>query len=110
LKISALTFVGELHILLRLVREWEHYSPQKYELFQQENLAAKLVTVAKNFFTVGHHLQNDEELVALLTDWLRTGDGSCFAKTHIEMSGLHKLEPADLLAIIQAYAQGTLLR
>jgi hypothetical protein len=41
-----------LHILLRLVEKWEHYSPNKYNLFQKENLAVKSEAVAKKFYTM----------------------------------------------------------
>jgi hypothetical protein len=69
-------------ILLKLVREWEHYFPQKYDIFQRDNLAV---------------------------NWLKTGDGSHFAKSHIESAGLHKLQ-ADCLAVIRDYSRGTIVR
>jgi hypothetical protein len=59
-------------ILLKLIREWQHYHPQKYGLFLQE----KTIAMTKKFFTVAKHLQDDEEVVNLLTNWLKTGDGS----------------------------------
>jgi hypothetical protein len=69
----------------------------------QENLAVKTIAVAKKFFTIAKHLQDDEKVVNLLTNWLKTGDGSQFSKTHIEMASLYKLESPDHLAVIQAY-------
>jgi hypothetical protein len=56
--------------------------------------------VAKKFFTIACHIQNDGELVEVLTHWLKTGDGSHFAKSHIESAGLHKLQPINRLAVI----------
>jgi hypothetical protein len=67
-------------------------------------LAIKFVLVAKKFFTITRHIQNDRELVEVLTHWLKTEDGSYFAKSHIESAGLHKLQPADPLAIIRDYS------
>ena len=76
----------------------------------RENLAVKSVGVAKKFFTMAKHLHADEEVVTLLTNWLKTGDGSRFSKSHIEMAALHKLEHVDRLAAIKAYSEGTILR
>jgi hypothetical protein len=73
-------------------------------------LAIKSVTVAKKFFTIACHIQNDGELVEVLTHWLKIGDSSCFAKSHIESAGLHKLQPADCLAVIRDYSRGTIVR
>jgi hypothetical protein len=56
--------------------------------------------MAKKFFTIAKHLQDNEKMVNLLTIWLKTGNGSRFSKTHIKMASLHKLESPDRLAVI----------
>jgi hypothetical protein len=52
------------------VEKWEHYSPNKYDLFQKENLGVKSEAVAKKFYTVARHLCLEPALVALLENWL----------------------------------------
>jgi hypothetical protein len=44
---ETLTNISDLYILLKLIREWQHYHLQKYELFLQENLAVKMITMCK---------------------------------------------------------------
>jgi hypothetical protein len=66
--------------------------------------------VAKKFFMTTRQIQKDEELVKVLTHWLKTGDGSCFAKSHIESARLHKLQPANQLAVIRDYSRGIIVR
>jgi hypothetical protein len=55
------------------VEKWEHYSPNKYDLFQKENLAVKSEAVAKKFYTMAHNLRLELALVALLENWLEKG-------------------------------------
>jgi hypothetical protein len=74
------------------------------------NLALKTIAMAKKFFTMAKHLQDNKEVVNLFTNWLKTGNSSRFSKTHIEMASLHKLESSDHLAAIQAYFEGSILR
>jgi hypothetical protein len=59
-----------------LVEKWEHYSTNKYNLFQKENLVVKSETVTKKFYTVACHLCLELALVALLENWLEKKDGS----------------------------------
>jgi hypothetical protein len=94
---------ADLHILLRLVEKWEYYSPNKYDLFQKENLAVKSEAIAKKFYTMAHHLRLELALVALLENWLEKKDGSRFCCTHLDFGALYKLEAQDCLAIIFAY-------
>jgi hypothetical protein len=88
---ETLTNIGDLHILLKLIREWQHYHLQKYELFLQENLVVKTIAMAKKFFTMAKHFQDDEKVVNLFTTWLKTGDGSRFSKMHIEIASIAQI-------------------
>jgi hypothetical protein len=81
---------ANLHILLRLVEKWEHYSPNKYDLFQKENLAVKSEAVAKKFYTMARHLCSEPALVALLENWLEKKDGSRFCRTQKDSWALYK--------------------
>jgi hypothetical protein len=58
------------------VEKWEHYSRNKYDLFQKENLAVKLEAIAKKFYTVACYLHSELALVTLLENWLEKKDGS----------------------------------
>jgi hypothetical protein len=69
------------------VEKWEHYSPNKYNLFQKENLAVKSEAVAKKFYIVAHHLHSELALIALLENWLEKRMDLDFA-IHIWTLGL----------------------
>jgi hypothetical protein len=90
------------------VEKWEHYSPNKYDLFRKENLAVKSEAIAKKFYTVARHLRTEPALVALLENWLEKKDGSRFCRTHLDSGALYKLEAQDRLAIVSGYASGDL--
>jgi hypothetical protein len=90
------------------VEKWEHYSPNKFDLFQKENLAVKSEAVAKKFYIIARHLCSEPALVALLENWLEKKNGSRFCYTHLDSGALYKLEAQDHLAIVSAYASGDL--
>jgi hypothetical protein len=90
------------------VEKWEHYSSNKYNLFQKENLMVKSEAIAKKFYTIACHLHSKLALIALLENWFEKINGSRFCHTHLDSGALYKLETQDCLAIISTYASGDL--
>jgi hypothetical protein len=103
-------FCGFLIVVLQCLH-WHRQnllSPNKYDIFQKENLAVKLEAKAKKFYTMACHLRSEPALVALLENELEKKDISRFCRTYLDSGALYKLEAQDCLAIVFAYTSGDL--
>jgi hypothetical protein len=72
--------LGDLHLLLRLIDNWERYK-KKPEFFHSENLASLTLYTSRKMFTLAkfYGLQEHENSLSVLRNWLKTGDGSWFS-------------------------------
>jgi hypothetical protein len=65
---------GDLHLLLRLIDNWETYK-KKPELFHKENLASLTQNTTRKLFTLAkfYSLPEHGESLEVLRKWLATG-------------------------------------
>jgi hypothetical protein len=66
-----------LHLLIRLIENWDRYKKNP-ELFHEENLASLTLNTTRKIYTLAkfYGQESHAESLAVLWDWLASGDGS----------------------------------
>jgi hypothetical protein len=96
---------GDLHLLLRLINNWETYK-KKPELFHEENLAFLTLNTTRKLFTLAkfYGLPEHGESLEVLRKWLAMGDGSRFLRAHLEFPEIKELSESGRVQALKAYA------
>jgi hypothetical protein len=90
---------------LRLIDNWERYK-KKPELFHSENLASLTLYTSQKMFTLAksYSLQEHENSLSVLRNWLKTGDRSQFSQCHLEFQEIKELSEAGRVQALKLYA------
>jgi hypothetical protein len=78
--------------LIQLIENWDQYK-KKPELFHKENLASLTLNTTRKMYTLAkfYGQESHAESLAVLQDWLASGDGSRFSRGHLEFPELKEL-------------------
>jgi hypothetical protein len=74
--------LGDLNLLLCIIDNWECYK-KKPELLHSKNLASLMLNTSQKIFTLAkfYGLQEHENSLSVLRNWLKTGDKSRFSQS-----------------------------
>jgi hypothetical protein len=103
--ITILKISGDLHLLLRLIDNWDTYK-KKPDLFHKENLASLTVNTTRKIFTLVKfysHTEHENSLV-VLRNWLATRDRSRFSRSHLEFPEIRELLESGRVQVLKVYA------
>jgi hypothetical protein len=90
---------------LHLIDIWERYK-KKLELFHSKNLASLTLNTSQKIFTLAkfYNLQEHENSLSVLRNWLKTLDGSQFSRFHLEFQEIKELSEAGRIQAWKLYA------
>jgi hypothetical protein len=93
-------------VLLRLINKWDRYG-ESTDLFQRECLANITMHTVRKFFTLAKFYMDpaNARSLTVMQEWLLNGDGSRFARGHLEFQELRELHDSDRASVLLTYSK-----
>ena len=102
--LNFLIVLGDLHLLLKLIDQWDKYEDKVNEFFEDHPAGLTLATT-KKLYTLARSLSLPERQLSIvvLRDWYKNGDGSRFSRGHLEFPEIKELKDEDCATILKQY-------